>query len=191
MWLTLTRVNSGNVCWVFRGNRLPFIGTFMLTLACWILPLCHVKHDGRACWYNAAWYWQIQHWCVDIFDVVNSFKQIKHSLLQSDEKQFVFESNLCGHVRTWIVYLMTWWLHQMETFSTLLAICAVNSPVTGEFPAQRPVTQSFDVFFDLHLNKWLSKQSWGWWFGAPSLSLWRHYNDMHAYLNRLNYTLLL
>ena len=52
----------------------------------------------------------------------------------------------------------------MEAFSALLAICAGNSPVTGEFPAQRPVTRSFDVFFDLRLNKWLSKQSWGWWF---------------------------
>ena len=52
----------------------------------------------------------------------------------------------------------TWWRHQMETFSTLLAICAGNSPVTSEFPAQRPVTLSFDVFFDLHLNKWLNKQ---------------------------------
>ena len=41
----------------------------------------------------------------------------------------------------------------METFSTLLAICTGNSLVTGEFPAQRPVTQSFDVFFDLRRNK--------------------------------------
>ena len=49
----------------------------------------------------------------------------------------------------------------METFSALLAICAGNSPFPGEFPAQRPVTRSFDVFFDLRLNKWLSKQSWG------------------------------
>ena len=48
----------------------------------------------------------------------------------------------------------------METFSVLLAICAGNSPVPGELPAQRPVTQSFDVFFDLCLNKRLSKQSW-------------------------------
>ena len=40
----------------------------------------------------------------------------------------------------------------METFSASLAICAGNSPGTGEFPAQRPVTQSFDVFFDLLLN---------------------------------------
>ena len=31
--------------------------------------------------------------------------------------------------------------------------------VTGGFPSQRPVTRSFDVFFDLRLNKQLSKQS--------------------------------
>ena len=47
----------------------------------------------------------------------------------------------------------------METFSALLAICAENSPVPGEFPAQRPVTRSFDVFSELRLNKRLSKQS--------------------------------
>ena len=47
----------------------------------------------------------------------------------------------------------------METFSELLALCPGNSPVTGEFPAQRPVTRSFDVFFDLRLKKRLSKQS--------------------------------
>ena len=41
----------------------------------------------------------------------------------------------------------------METFSVLLAICAGKSPVTGEFPAQRPVMRNFDVFFDLCLNK--------------------------------------
>ena len=51
-----------------------------------------------------------------------------------------------------------WWRHQIETFSALLAFCAWNSPVPGEFHAQRPVTQSFDVIFDLRLNKRLSKQ---------------------------------
>ena len=50
-----------------------------------------------------------------------------------------------------------WWRHQMETFSALLTFCAGNSPVTDEFPAQRPETQSFDVFFDLRLNKRLNK----------------------------------
>ena len=44
------------------------------------------------------------------------------------------------------------------------------------FEFERPVTRSFDVFFDLHLNKRLSKQSWGWWLETPSGSLWRHCN---------------
>ena len=71
----------------------------------------------------------------------------------------------------------TWWRHQMETFSALLAFCAGNSPVSGEFPAQRPVTRSFDVFFDLHLIKLLSKHSRGWWFETLSRPLWRHCNE--------------
>ena len=72
----------------------------------------------------------------------------------------------------------TWWRHQMETFSALLAICLGNSPVPGEFPAQRPVTRSFDACFDLRLNKRLSKQSWGWWFETLSRPLWRHRNEL-------------
>ena len=69
-----------------------------------------------------------------------------------------------------------WWRHQMETFSALLIICTGISPVTGELPAQGPVTRSFDVFFDLCLNKRLSKQSWGWWLETLPRSLWRHRN---------------
>ena len=71
---------------------------------------------------------------------------------------------------------VSWGCHQMETFSSLRAICAGNSPVSGEFPAQRPVTRSFDIFFDLRLNKRLSKQSWGWWFETLSCPLWRQCN---------------
>ena len=52
-----------------------------------------------------------------------------------------------SHVST-----LSWWRHQIETFFELLAICAGNSLVTGEFPAQRPVARSFDVFFDLRLK---------------------------------------
>ena len=52
----------------------------------------------------------------------------------------------------------------------------------GEFPAQRPVTRSFDVFFDLRPNKRLSKQPWGWWFETPSWSLWRHCNESLKYV---------
>ena len=70
-----------------------------------------------------------------------------------------------------------WWRNQMETFFALLAICAGNSPVTDEFPAQRPVTRSFDVFVDLRLNKRLSKQSWGWWFKTLTRPWWHRCND--------------
>ena len=57
----------------------------------------------------------------------------------------------------------SWCRHQMET-------------VTGEFPSQRPVTRSYDVSFDLRINKRLSELSWGCWFGTPLRSLWRHCN---------------
>ena len=52
----------------------------------------------------------------------------------------------------------TWWRHQMETFSALLALCAGNSSFTGEFPTQRPATRSFEVSFDVRLNQHLSNQ---------------------------------
>ena len=74
------------------------------------------------------------------------------------------------------LFTISWWRHQMETFSALLALCAGNSPVSGEFPTQRPMTRSFDVFFDLRLNKRLSKQPRGRWFETLSWSLWRHRN---------------
>ena len=70
-------------------------------------------------------------------------------------------------------HLISWWRHQMGTFSALLTTCAGNSPVTGEVPAQRPVTRSFDAFFNLRLNKQLSKQWWSRWFETPSRPLWR------------------
>ena len=64
----------------------------------------------------------------------------------------------------------------METVSELLALCERSSPATGEFPSQSPVTRSFDVFFELRLNKWLCKQSMRRWFETPSRPLWRHGN---------------
>ena len=56
----------------------------------------------------------------------------------------------------------------MLTFSALLVL---------GFLSQRPVTWSFDVFFDLCLNKRLGKQPRRWWFETSSRSLWRHCNE--------------
>ena len=60
--------------------------------------------------------------------------------------------------------IITWWSQAMESVLASLAFCEGNPPIAGEFPAQRTVTRSFYVFFDLRLNKRLSKQSWGWRF---------------------------
>ena len=69
-----------------------------------------------------------------------------------------------------------WWRHQMETFSH------VTGHLCGEFTDPRwiPRTKASDAelwcFFDLCLNKRLSKQWWGWWFETLSHPLWRHRN---------------
>ena len=67
-------------------------------------------------------------------------------------------------------------------------IFRVTGPLCGEFTGprwiphtKRPVTRSFDVYFDLHPNKRLGKQSWGWWFETLSWSLWRHRNGVQKF----------
>ena len=64
-----------------------------------------------------------------------------------------------------------------RTIFRVTGLCVENKPMTGEFPSQRPVTRSFDVFFDLRLNKRLSRQSRRQWIETPWGSLWRHLND--------------
>ena len=72
--------------------------------------------------------------------------------------------------------VITWWRHQMETISALLALCEGNSPATGEFPSQSQRRGVLMFFFYLRLNKRLSKQSRRWWFETPSRPLWHHGN---------------
>ena len=87
----------------------------------------------------------------------------------------------------WQMILRLWpWLDIMMTSSNGNIFRATGHlcgefTVPGEFPAQRPVTRSFDVLFDLRLNTRLSKQSWGWWFETLSRQLWRHRNVMIKY----------
>ena len=59
-------------------------------------------------------------------------------------------------------YIMIWYMKHDDVikwkyFPRYWPFYVWNSLVTGEFPAQRPVTRSFDVFVDLRLNKRLSK----------------------------------
>ena len=66
-------------------------------------------------------------------------------------------SNFFVMVHGQLLSNISWWHHQMETFSALQALCEGNPSITGGLSSQRPVTRSFDVFFDLCLNKRLSK----------------------------------
>ena len=65
----------------------------------------------------------------------------------------------------------------MGTFAALLAFYVWNSPLTGGFPSQKPVTRNFNISFDLRLNKQLGKQSRRRWFETPSRSFWRQCNE--------------
>ena len=60
--------------------------------------------------------------------------------------------------------------------SALRALCERNPPFTGGFHSQRTATRSFDLLFDVRLNKRLYKQSRFRWFETSWRSLSRHCN---------------
>ena len=68
-------------------------------------------------------------------------------------------------------------------------IFRVTGPLCGEFTGHRAKASDAKLwcFFYLRLNKWLSKQSWGWWFETPSHSLWRHRNDIYHSHNNCHF----
>ena len=68
-------------------------------------------------------------------------------------------SEVCADKTLW--HGRSWWRHEMEAFSTLLAICAGISPVYGEFPIQRPVTRSFDYLILTWINGWVNNRDAG------------------------------
>ena len=73
-------------------------------------------------------------------------------MIVTREKILIIISRTGVSGKTWNPWSAAWWRHQMETLSASLSLCAGNSPVTGEFPAQKPVARSFDTFFDLRLE---------------------------------------
>ena len=140
-------------------------------MSCTAISPGHIVHQAYIVW-------NIHIWCICMTELSALKHHEMNSLYEGDYNST--PENRCQMNTFWTT---SWWRHQMETFSVLLAICAENSPVPGEFPAQRPVTRSFDVFFDLHPNKRLSKEWWGWWFETPSCPLWRHRNVLSTLNN--------
>ena len=95
----------------------------------------------------------------------------------------IFDDVLLARTGCWIHTRCRWFMMTSSNgnISALLALCVGNSPVSGEYPAHRPVTRSFDVFFDLRLDGRLSKHSWGWWLETPTCPLWRQSNVQTAW----------
>ena len=133
--------------------------------SCTSLQRCHMSVIAYPAKYAYICIYRLPHVTVD------------HSISSISWMMYNWHITITKHNKTLCI---SWWRHQMETFSALLGLCVGNSPVTGEFSSQRPVTRSFDVFFYLCLNTQLSKQSWGWWFETPSRPLWRHCNALHG-----------
>ena len=137
-------------------------------------PLNIINWNTVLCHYNTVNFHQNHH---NRHPIACPLGQDMGSLLWVQALIYVLPLSLKSCMEYHVISL---WRRQMETFSMLLAICAGNSPVTSQFLSQRPVTWSFDVFFDLHQNKWFSKQRWGWSFEMPSCPFWRHCNDFTA-----------
>ena len=116
-----------------KHRCIPLCCTILLDVACG--PLQRTRYKSRC---NTSYKIEVHMGWHDVYERFYSFLRSECTQMQSRH---------------------AWWRHRMETFPALLAICVGNPPVTGEFPTQRSVTRRFDVFFDLHLNKSLSKQS--------------------------------
>ena len=93
-----------------------------------------------------------------------------------------------GNNKGYVVEVMTFVATSLNMYDKLISSKHHDVIKWKHFPryrpfvpgnSQRPVTRSFDVFFDLCPNKRLSKYSWGWGFETPSCPLWRHYNVSH------------
>ena len=108
-----------------------------------------------------------------LFPLISDKKKV--DFVRSENEKWITELRAATAIDSWR-------RHQMETFSTLLALCEGNPLVNGGFPSQRPMPRSFNVFFDLRLKKWLNRQSRCRWFEKPSRSLWYHCNADSTWL---------
>ena len=106
-------------------------------------------------------------------------------MMSTNRKVFRVTLHLCGESTDHSGFSSQWY-NNLDFDASLLSVwtnCWINTRLAGilltpcrSFPTQRPVTRSFDFFFDLRLNKRLGKQSWRRLFETVSRSLWRHCN---------------
>ena len=146
----------------------------------------YMRHRASVCWWSRGLYHvivllyilyiictNIVLWikCLMKSVVFEFFFSIFFSLIWHEWLKKTLQNNNLIHIH----YMMT---SPNGNISRVTGLCEENPSVTGGFPSQRTVTRSFDGFFQLHLNKWLSKQSRRRWFETPLCLLWRHSNKL-------------
>ena len=143
----------------------------------WLIKLLFVESESHICRIKKHWprYQNtIKYDIIVCMKFCATLRKLWWMLCSPQRAALNMKVAVSSSVREPRVEYLPWWRQQMETFSALLSLCAGNSPVTTEFPAQKPVMQSFVVLFDLRLNKLLSELSRGPWLETPSRPWWRH-----------------
>ena len=146
-WITIEYVDARVYFWTFRKNP----GQRNMKL---ILYYVDMLHKFLPSW----WFYYLPFMILYLFCLYCFYHVLA---IQSQYILCLLCTDICTDQSVaWDNY--TWRRHQMEIFSALLAICAGYSPAAGEFPARRPMTRSFDVLFDLRLNKrWVNNHEAG------------------------------
>ena len=158
-----------------------------------ILTISTIAHDDKAChsnlqMMNYSIHTAKKHFTQSHFlwtDTVRIALQIALTHVSADKMRWEFDTNSRYPITMGLPEISRITSTGMMT-SKNVNIFRVTGPLCGEFtgpgefPAQRPVTRSFDVFFHLRLNKRLSKQPRGWWFETPTSWLWRQCNALFA-----------
>ena len=185
----LLAICAGKFTGEFHAQR-PLTRSFDVNFD--LRPNKRLSKQSWGCWFETP-LWSLWRQCnekLQCHDVIMTGVKLKsREIVFVDDIHFSYQIvKICKISKRFDYLIMSFWqaiffrdlshddVIKMEAFSASLAICAGNSPVPGEFHAQRPVTRSFDVNFDLCPNKRLSKQSWSWWFETPPRPLWRHRN---------------
>ena len=196
----LTYVTPFNICFPIAGEifyrtsiSYPCCGKFEL-ISVWHHRYHFIDHDDVIKWKHFPRYWphddviKWKHFPRYWPFVRGIHRSPVNSLHKGQWRRALMSSLISARINSWVNNREAGNLRRIRPhYNVTVMICAGNSLVPIEFPAQRPVTQSIDVFFDLRLNKRLSKQSRGWWFEMPGSPLWRPCNDHTAILGRLIY----
>ena len=158
---------------------------FFVTVNTLICHRCNFDHFARKGNFSCSWHTSME------YIIIRKDPVSTPSMIPPQWQNFTLTAVFMNkNFFTWVS--ISWQLRHQKIMMTSSngTIFRVTDPLSGEFtgpgefPAQKPVKRSFDVFFEPRLNERLNKQPWGWWFKTPPLSLWRQCN-VRSYIMKL------